>query len=30
LAGGANSQLLLSDLKSQIDLLAMKIAQEDR
>ena len=30
LANGAGSQLLLSDLKSQIDLLAMKIAQDDR
>jgi hypothetical protein len=30
LAGGAGPQLLLTDLKSQIDLLAMKIAQEER
>jgi hypothetical protein len=30
LANGAGSQLLLNDLKSQIDLLAMKIAQDDR
>jgi hypothetical protein len=29
-AGGASPQLLLSDLKSQLDLLAMKIAQEGR
>ena len=29
-AGGAGPQLLLTDLKSQIDLLAMKIAQEER
>jgi hypothetical protein len=29
-AGGAGPQLLLTDLKSQIDLLAMKIAQDDR
>jgi hypothetical protein len=29
LAGGANPQLLLTDLKSQLDLLAMKISQED-
>jgi hypothetical protein len=28
-AGGANTQLLLTDLKSQLDLLALKIAQED-
>lgn len=30
LAGGAGPQLLLTDLKSQLDLLAMKIAQESR
>ena len=30
LAGGAGPQLLLTDLKSQLDLLAMKIAQEGR
>jgi hypothetical protein len=30
LAGGAGSQLLLSDLKSQIDLLAMKLSQDER
>ena len=29
-AGGAGPQLLLTDLKSQLDLLAMKIAQEER
>ena len=29
-AGGAGPQLLLADLKSQLDLLAMKIAQEER
>jgi hypothetical protein len=29
-AGGASPQLLLSDLKSQLDLLAMKIAQDGR
>ena len=29
LAGGAGPQLLLTDLKSQLDLLAMKIAQEE-
>jgi len=29
-AGGAGPQLLLTDLKSQIDLLAMKIAQQER
>ncbi len=29
-AGGASPQLLLTDLKSQIDLLAMKIAQDER
>lgn len=29
LAGGANSQLLLTDLKSQLDLLAMKISVND-
>jgi len=28
LAGGANPQLLLSDLKSQLDLLAMKIGKQ--
>jgi hypothetical protein len=28
LAGGAGPQLLLADLKSQLDLLAMKISQE--
>jgi hypothetical protein len=28
-AGGANAQLLLADLKSQLDLLAIKIAQDD-
>ena len=30
LAGGASPQLLLSDLKSQLDLLAMRLAQEGR
>jgi hypothetical protein len=29
LAGGANSQLLLSDLKSQLDILAMKIGEQE-
>ena len=29
-AGGAGPQLLLADLKSQLDLLAMKISQENR
>jgi len=29
LAGGAGPQLLLTDLKSQLDLLAMKLAQEE-
>ena len=29
-AGGASPQLLLTDLKSQIDLLAMRIAQDGR
>ena len=29
-AGGASPQLLLSDLKSQLDLLALRIAQEGR
>jgi hypothetical protein len=29
-AGGASPQLLLTDLKSQIDLLAMRIAQDNR
>jgi hypothetical protein len=29
LAGGANSQLLLTDLKSQLDLLALKIGQQE-
>ena len=29
LAGGAGPQLLLTDLKSQLDLLAMRIAQEE-
>ena len=30
MAGGANSQLLLSDLKGQLDMLALKIGQERR
>jgi hypothetical protein len=30
LAGGANPQLLLTDLKSQLDLLALKIGRESR
>lgn len=29
LAGGANPQLLLNDLKSQLDLLAMKIGDQE-
>jgi len=28
-AGGANAQLLLTDLKGQLDLLAIKIAEND-
>lgn len=30
MAGGANPQLLLADLKSQLDLLALKLSQEER
>lgn len=30
MAGGANSQLLLSDLKGQLDMLALRIGQEER
>ena len=29
-AGGASPQLLLADLKSQLDLLAIKLAQQER
>jgi hypothetical protein len=30
MAGGASPQLLLADLKSQLDLLALRLGQEER